>query len=77
MGAVYEKILGLKIDVKNSEMENWCKKVELVYILMWKIIIRKWKKIWLMANGWKKLEMVKTFQVGKSVEKKLESVKRF
>ncbi len=37
MVAVSEKILGQKIGVKNSKMENQCEKLESVKILGWKI----------------------------------------
>ncbi len=52
MVAVSEYILGQKIDVKNSKMENQCKKLELVKILDWNIGMKncslKMKKIGLM-----------------------------
>ncbi len=37
MVAVSEKILGLKISVKSSKMENQCGKLESVKILSWNI----------------------------------------
>ncbi len=44
MGAVYEKILGQKIDVKNSKMENQCEKLESVKILGRKIGVKNFSQ---------------------------------
>ncbi len=74
MVAVSEKVLGSKIDV-----ENWCKKLESVKILVWKIgkknSSQKMKKNW--TNGWNLKIGVGVNIRGRRINRKLESEKIF